>query len=448
MADLFKIGEQVECKIERLAFQGHGIGKPQNFTLFIPRTAPGDMVKADITEMKKHYGYAKLNSLIEPSPSRITPACQYFGRCGGCHYQHIDSKKVEEEKLQQLKDTFERHGPGKIEILPFLKGSSEWNYRNRVTYRRDTNGHQGYTAWDDFETLEIETCLIADEELNKAWGWIKQKIKHISPRVLPFVFLRKIGSSIAIIFSVSADFSTQELVKILDTPENDEAAARRGRQKIYFYTTVIKEASHTAMGKTIEPIFNEPVYLEEKIGDAYYILRPDLFFQTNNSIAELLVKKITDEFSKSKEPVLDIYCGSGLFAIALAKMGIPTVGIEVQHEAVQSAKQSAIRNNVDEITKFRGGKAATVLERLVKDRVTYTRAIVDPPRAGLEPNLLQLIPNLGVQELYYVSCSPPTLARDLKEFVKLGYKIEYCLPLEMFPQTYHVETLTKLTKIS
>lgn len=435
MADLFNVGEKVDCTVESLAFQGHGIAKPQNFTLFIHRTCPGDKLTAEITDMKKYYGFAKPFELLQPSSHRIQAPCAYFDRCGGCHYQHIQPSTVEAEKIQQLKDTFERHGPGKIEILPFLK-ADQWNYRNRVTYRRAITGNQGYRAWDDYETLDIQSCMIADSALNEAWGWVKDKIKHISLSVLFFVVLRKIGDNIAIIFSASEDFSTQELDRIFaEHPEN-----------YFFYVTRVKEMSQTAIGKDIEPMMHAPTYLEQKLGDVYYILRPDLFFQTNDKIAALLLNKITTSLSSSKETVIDIYCGSGLFSIALAKMGIPTYGVEVQHDAIQSAKQSAIRNSVEGLVEFRTGKAATILEKLVKDGSKFTRGIVDPPRDGLESKVLDLIPQLGINELYYVSCSPPTLARDLKKFQAHGYRIEYCMPLEMFPQTYHIETLTKLTK--
>jgi 23S rRNA (uracil1939-C5)-methyltransferase len=434
----FKIGDQVEVLVERLAFQGHGIAKPQNFTLFVPRSAPGDKLNVKITDIKKNHGHASVEQILTPSSNRIDAPCPYFSRCGGCHYQHIEATSVEQEKLQQIKDTFERHGPGAIPMLPIMKTDQEWNYRNRVTYRRDKTGAQGYTAWDNYETLEIDNCLIAEDELNVGWRWVKERIAHISPKVLSFVFVRKIADKIAFTFSVTKDFSTKELRQIFtDHPEN-----------YLFYTTVIQESTRTALGKKIEPVFGEAIYLEEKIGDVFYILRPDLFFQVNTGIATLLVEKIVSEFSKSKEPAIDIYCGSGLFTIALAKQGIPMLGIEIQAEAIKSAEQSAIRNNVDATTRFQSGVATTMLERLLKRKESFTRAIVDPPRDGLEPKVIELIPQLGVQELYYVSCSPPTLARDLKEFVKLGYAIEYCQPIEMFPQTYHVETLTKLVKVS
>jgi 23S rRNA (uracil1939-C5)-methyltransferase len=436
MADLFKIGDLVECDIERLAFEGHGVAKPQNFTLFVPRTAPGDKVTVKITDLKKTYGYGNISEIKTASPHRIEAPCQYYARCGGCHYQHIDPKKVDEEKVQQLKGTFERHGPGAVEILPFLKADSAWNYRNRVTYRRAITGNQGYRAWDNYETLTIDTCMIAAPELNEAWDWVKDKVKHVSLNVLFFVMLRKIGDKIAVVLSVSEDFHPQELQKIFNEhPEN-----------YFFYITRIKESSHTAVGKKLEPIFHAPTYLEQQIGDIFYIIRPDLFFQTNDKIAKLLLDKITSSLSVSKEPVIDIYCGSGLFSIALAKLGIPTYGVEVQHDAIQSAKQSAIRNSVEEMVEFHTGPAVTVLQKLVREGASFARAIVDPPRDGLESKVLDAIPELGVKELYYVSCSPPTLARDLKKLVNQGYTIEYCLPLEMFPQTYHIETLTKLVK--
>ena len=435
---MLDVGNTLDVTIEKLAFQGSGITKPDNFTIFVPRSAPEDRARIEITLRKKHYAYANVREMIEPSRFRIEPPCPYFARCGGCHYQHIQPTKVDEEKIQQLRDTLMRLGSTEVDVRPIVKGSKAWNYRNRVTYRRDVSGHQGYTAWDDFETLDIDLCLIAEVELNQAWQWLKNKISHISPKVLPFVFLRKVGDVIAVIFSVTPDFHAQEIEKLfVDRPEH-----------YYFYTTVVKNHSHTAFGKEFKNLFSAPTYFEQKLGDLFYILQPHLFFQINNDMAEIIVNDVVKDVSTSQEPLIDIYCGSGLFSIAIAKKNIPVLGVEVQHQAILSAKQSAIRNSVDELARFRTGKAERILERLAQEGERFTRAIVDPPRDGLQPDLLNNLQKLGIRTIYYVSCSPPTLARDVKELTKLGFNVDYCQPYEMFPQTYHIEAVTKLTKTS
>lgn len=432
---MFDLGDKLEVRIQKLAFQGTGIAKPENFTIFISRTAPGDLAEIEIRDRKKSFAHAVVTKLIEPSDKRITPPCPYFARCGGCHYQHIEPSVVQSEKIQQLIDTFHRLGSADVEVRPIYIGQNQWNYRNRVTYRRDVSGKQGYTAWDNYETLDIENCLIAEKELNEAWDFVRERISHVSSKVLPFVFLRQIGRSIAIIFSVTKDFSTQEMEKLFNLrPEH-----------YFFYTTEIQNNSRAALGKEVTALFSAPKYLEEQLGELFYILQPDLFFQTNNEIAKKLVDDVVAELQISTDPVIDIYCGSGLFTIAVGKKNIPVLGVEVQHLAIQSAKQSAIRNNVESYVRFRTGKAEKMLEKLIHEGEKFSRAIVDPPRDGLDQSILSGLEKMGVKELYYISCSPPTLARDVKELIKLGYRVEYCQPYEMFPQTYHIETLTKLT---
>jgi|JI10StandDraft_1071094.scaffolds.fasta_scaffold144177_2 23S rRNA (uracil1939-C5)-methyltransferase len=435
---MFERGEKLKVKVEKLAFQGFGIAKPENFTIFIPRTAPGDEAEIEITDRQKNFAHAMPKQITTPSSHRTEPPCPYFVKCGGCNYQHIQPDFVRTQKMEQLKETFERIGPGSIELRPIIEGNNKWNYRNRQIYRRDDRGHQGYVAWDNFETIDIDTCMIAEKELDVAWKMLKDKIAHISSKVLPFVTLRKIGSNICVIFACTKDFSTKELQDFFrDRPSN-----------YHFYTTEVEQNSKVALGEKIEGIFAEPMYLEESIGETFYILRPDLFFQTNHEVASLMVNYIQKEMDAEKDPILDIYCGSGLFSLALSRLGIPTLGIEVEQPAITSAKQGALRNNVESITEYKVGKAEQVMQKLIKDERTFRRAIVDPPRKGLHHLLLQNIPKIGIDELYYVSCSPPTLARDLKELHKMGYKTQWCQPFEMFPQTYHIETVTKLVKVS
>ena len=441
MSKPFEAGQQAELTIDRIAYGGDGVGHPDGFAVFVPRTAPGDKVVSEFTKVKKRFGKAVPVKIIEAGPNRIEPKCKHYVDCGGCHYQHLSEDYVRKLKVEHLRDSLERLGPGSHEISPLIAPENPWTYRGKVTYHRSGNGAQGYVGWRTNNVVDIDECLIAPDDLNHLWEKTRKLISDTPAKHLPYVVLRATtAGDRAIILSVVCE-SNQEIdfeeMKTKTEPLATQASV---------HVTLIKPGSRLPFGPTLRTLHGQKV-VKENINGLVYTLAPSVFFQVHPEITKLLVQHVIGIVqSCESHHVLDLFCGAGLFTLALANQKIPTLGVEVQNDAVQSALASTKENKLGAYATFRSGKVDRILDRLVKSKETFDTCIVDPPRKGIDPKALQTLPKLGIQNIIYISCSPPTLARDLKDLVNMGYKIQTIQPYDMFPNTYHMETIICLKK--
>ncbi len=437
----FEIGDVRSGTIDALSYGGEGIARPNGIAVFIPRTAPKDEVKFEITDVRKKYARGKLIELQTASPLRTEPKCPHFEKCGGCHYQHLPVETASKEKQTQLSETLRRLGPGETPVQPIKTSPDSWNYRNRLTYHRDENGNQGYISWTDYRVLDVEHCPLAKPELNDIWKKVRENLKEVSSSTLPYVVLRSTNTGEkAVILSIALEEG--EEVRLEEIREHTQPLSSIAN----IFVSFVKPGSKSALGKELHCLHGQSTF-REKVGNVEFLLRPDLFFQVHPSITEELVGDVLSEARQSKgQTALDLYCGAGLFSLSLAKAGITTLGVEVQHEAVQSAQMSAKENGLGEKAEFRAGKADRIVEKLVRANQTFDIIVVDPPRKGLQPKVIEAIPKLGAHTILYVSCSPPTLARDLKILNGVGYHVEKVQPYDLFPQTYHLETLAVLRR--
>jgi len=432
-----KVGQEITLSVDRLAYGGDGVAHPNNFVFFVPRSAPGDQVKAKVTQVRRRYGRAFPLDYSSLSPHRIEAKCSHFSTCGGCHYQHLTQEYVREQKLNHIADAFERIGPGPVSIRPIATFKDQWNYRNRLTYHRARSGNQGYISWIDYKVIEIEDCEVASRSLNIFWKKLKPILSGFEPDQIPFVFLRHTTTNeLAVVLSVIESKATQVFL------ENIHNKCKPLLQNTYLYVTHIKKESKAALGNTIIPLFG-PSYLSEKIGNIQYSVQPHIFFQTNPKVTERLVQDVVSWSVKQKpKRMLDLYCGGGLFSIALAKKNIPTLGVDVQQAAIHSAERTALKNHVNDFVSFREGKIENIIEELISRKETFDVAVIDPPRKGIPIKIIDLLRQLGIKKLLYVSCSPPTMARDAKVLETQGYKACWVQPYDMFPHSYHIELMT------
>ena len=373
----FQIGNKLTLTIHDIAFGGEGVGRTDDFVVFVPFVIVGETVEAEITEVKKNFARAKLLRVITPSPERVEPPCQYFTRCGGCQYQHMDYATQLQMKQKQIADLFERVGKISRDVVaPVLPCPSPYGYRNRIMIRSQWNGPAkkleiGFIRSDRPFVEDIEECKIAEPALN-------EQIKHVRAHPPP-------KGGIKVVLRVQ--------------PENWEVP-------------------------------------------------PNSFFQNNFFLLPKLVETVREFLQASgAKHLVDLYCGVGFFGIEAAGTVESFVGVEYDKLAIAAARKNAASRNIQN-GEFIAAKVEEALPELLKKfSPEKTAVILDPPRKGCWPETLELLRQTRPAQVIYVSCHPATMARDLNILCTDSvFELVRVQPLDMFPQTQHVECVADLRR--
>jgi len=372
-----KIGDQINLTIHDLAFGGEGVGRVDEFVIFVPFVITGETVEAEITEVKKNFARAKLLRVVTPALARVAPECKYFGACGGCQYQHIDYAAQLRFKHKQIADLFERVGKISPErVAPVLGCPSPYGYRNRIMVRSQWNGPAkklvvGFIGINNKFVEEIEECKIAEPALN-------EQITHVRANPPP-------KGGIKVVLRVQ--------------PEGWEVPK-------------------------------------------------DSFFQNNFFLLPKLVATVREFLQASgTKHLIDLYCGVGFFGIEAAGVVDSFVGVEYDRLAIAAARQNAAIRKINNGEFISAKVEAALPELLQKFSAEKTSVILDPPRKGCWPETLELLRQTKPAQVIYVSCHPATMARDLNILCAEGvYELERVQPLDMFPQTQHVECVADLRR--
>ena len=384
----------VDLKIEGMAFGGKGVGRENGKAVFVPYTIEDEVVSAEIVREKKQFAEADLIEVKERSRHRVEAPCPYFGRCGGCAYQHIDYDQQLEIKWQQVRDALQRIGKFQaVPMRPIIPSHQCYGYRNRITLHVE-DGVIGFYRRDSHRLIDIERCLIAQDELNHDLAQLRSQ-----PNLLDGHYTLRAGGS--------------------------------------------------ASPKTMLGSAASPPKLSTRSENAFHH-----FSQTNDGVANALRDLIVDLVPPKQSLLVDAYCGAGFFAKALLDKFEQVIGIDWDRFAIRAAKENAteketyIAGDVD-LELERLGVEATVSAAKVKHAgdTPATTLIVDPPATGLTANTRRAILDLGPSTLIYVSCNPPTLARDLKELHD-AFTIDSVTPLDMFPQTAEIEVAVHLRAVA
>jgi 23S rRNA (uracil1939-C5)-methyltransferase len=346
----------VDLKIEDIAFGGKGVAREQGKAVFVPYTIEGEIVSAEIMREKKQFAEAELVEVKQRSPDRVEPQCPYFGRCGGCAYQHISYEHQLAIKWRQVRDALQRIGKLKdVPMRPIIPSPKQYAYRNRITVHAQ-DGVIGFFRRDSHRLIEIEHCPISRDQVNRA-------------------------------------------------------------------LTELRTQTH--------------------VRDGHYTLRASasarVFSQTNDAVASALSDLIINLVPANQQLLIDAYCGAGFFAKALRDKFERVIGIDWDRFAIAAAKDNATEKET-----YIAGDVETELQKVVAVRSTGPGTlIVDPPATGLSADVRKAIVDLAPTTLIYVSCNPPTLARDLRD-LQGKFIIESVTPLDMFPQTAEIEVLVHL----
>jgi 23S rRNA (uracil1939-C5)-methyltransferase len=448
-------GETLELTIDDLAFGGEGVGRVDGYVVFVRGGLPGDRLRVRIAEPRARFARALIEEVLAASPDRVAPPCPYFGRCGGCRLQHLSYAAQLAFKEKQVRDCLQRlGGQGAFELRPILAAPEPYGYRNKMEFTivggRDGQPIIGLHEAERYDVvLDIEQCLLQTETMNALLAGVREEtrtrgISVYDPRteqgLLRFVMMREgrhTGEAMANIVGAAPDVETLGPV------------AERLREGVPATTSVVlnvnaKKAS-VAVG-TEEHLLAGRDHITERLGDVTFQVSANSFFQTNTVQAERLFALVTEACALAgSETVMDLYSGTGAISLLLARGARQVYGVEVSAAAVADAVRNARANGIENCT-FVSGEVRHVLPELMRAGVGASVVVADPPRAGFHPKALAALGALAPARIVYVSCNPSTLARDVADLAGHGYRLEWVQPVDMFPQTPHIEAVARLQR--
>ncbi|MBL8099200.1 MAG: class I SAM-dependent RNA methyltransferase [Anaerolineales bacterium] len=415
-----------EITLEKLTYGGEAMGRlPDGRAVFVPFGLPNEIVKIRLTQEKQNFARGEIVEIIKSSPERIQAKCKHFFNplllvgegvgmresCGGCHYQNLSYENQLKAKTEILSDQLRRIG--KIENPPIQKmipSPNEWNYRNNIQFHLTNEGKLGFINSKGNSAFAIEECHLPNKEIDSFW----KELNFESNLSLERVSLR------------SGDENDLMLILESEYPETPELEIEADVSVIHIYE------NHPVVIAGQDHIFI-------KILDKDFKVSANSFFQVNTKMAEKMVEHLINQIPtpNSQTTLLDIYCGVGLFSKFFADKYQKVIGVESSSSACED-----FVFNLDEfenIDLYEGSAEEILLKLEIKNQ---THIIVDPPRVGIEKHALDAIINLKPQVIAYVSCDPSTLARDAARLINGGYKLKQVTPFDLFPQTYHIESIS------
>jgi len=399
-------------EISSLVYEGYGLGRlADGKAVFVPFVLPGEIVHIKIREERKHFAYGELISIVKESEDRISPRCKHFGQCGGCHYQHIPYDLQLRFKREIFIEQMRRMGGIEEPIVEnIIPCDREWHYRNTLQFHLTSNGKLAFMNAAQVHPFKVEECFLGMEEISKIWPLLTFEKENEIHRV---------------------EIRQNETDEILLKLEGDQAA--------------IPEIEITSSISTVHTSSNDQVviagddHLILSLMDKEFHVSAGSFFQTNFIGAKVLVNTILKMADGLTGPLMDLYCGVGLFSSFLADSFDQIVGIEVSKSAC--ADYAVNLDRYEHISLYEG----TVERALPGINISPDCVVIDPPRKGMNRFAIDALVEKKPPVIIYVSCNPSTLARDVKRLMRSGYLLERSVLVDMFPQTYHIESVNFLT---
>jgi len=403
--------KRFELHLTDMAHGGDALGRYEGKVIFVPYAIPGEEALVEIVEDKGSYARARLVEVLSPSPHRVDPPCPHFGpgRCGGCQWQHIAYQAQLEFKAAVVGDQLARLG--RLPDAPVkrtIPSASPWRYRNHVQFAASDDGRLGFVATDGRRVEAIEVCYLLHPLLEELFAALDLELPG----------LRRL--------SLRAGVNTGDQMIIFET-HGDEPPALESDLPVSCVLLLSDGTPVNLIGSN---------YITEVVAGRRFRISATSFFQVNTAAAEELVRVVGEYLDPAGgETLLDAYCGVGTFALSLADQVGHVIGIEEDAGAVADARLNAMKlANVE----FIEGSVEEFLPQL--DR-RIDLAVLDPPRQGCKPEALAALIELAPRRIVYVSCDPATLARDARRLADGGYQLMEVQPVDMFPQTYHIETV-------
>ena len=421
------LGEKSELECLRIMSDGSGIGYMKGIATFVSGLLPGEIGEVIVTQAKKKWQRARLLSISKRSPERLEAPCSVYEECGGCQLQHTTYAESLVWKQHWVEDALSRIGKIAVEVKPVIGMPAPWRYRNKARLHREPTGKLGYYKEKSKDLVHFSDCLLLSERMNHWIGLTEEFLINGFEEIHTLTFSENASGEGTLLLEGTP-------TKMLSSEDNPE-----------FFEALFNEGVRSVWGTDSEGglalVWGEELF-QQTILDMTFDVSPLSFLQVNPIQTDILYTRVLEGAALTgDELVWDLYSGIGTLSLALASKAQKVTGIEENPYAVEDAIQNAVNNNAVGHVEFLKGK---VESRMMKIEEQPDVVVLDPPRTGMHPMVVQRLLELKPQRIIYVSCDPGTLARDLSALTQGGYGVVSVQPLDMFPWTQHVETCVLL----
>ena len=417
-----------EFSPQKLVYGGEALGHAEGRTVLVPRALPGERLEVETVRAAKGVVHARPLRILESAAERVNPPCPYFGRCGGCHYQHLAIEHQVRWKLEIVRETLKRIGKITWDGDIILHQSTPWNYRNQAQLKVGENASGevdlGFFEGESHRLVPIDECLILSPKLNQVLGQLRQNEWAARLRGCREVELQ------------ADDQDSQVRITLHGSPEAGDHESL-ATDLIGKFGGVVAVAF---LDSTNSKLFGQRDFIY-RVGEFGYQVSPGVFFQSSRNLLLELVNAVTDV--PGGELAIDLYAGAGLFTLPLARRFRQVIGVESHPVAAHDLKANAASHGLENVRAI-GQPAADFLRRFAQTRPDLV--VLDPPRSGAEKSTLKYLVDLKPQRVHYVACHPPTWARDLSYLLSASYRLEGVEMFDCFPHTYHIECLARLVR--
>jgi len=424
------LGEKPKLECLRLISDGSGIGYMNGIATFVPGLLPGETGEVEVYDAKKKWQRARLQTIIKRSPERVDAPCSVFEDCGGCQLQHTTYEETLLWKQRWVEDALSRIGKVSVEVKPIIGMSIPWRYRNKARLHRKPTGKLGYYKEKSKDLVHFSDCLLLSERMNH---WIRLTEEFLT-------------EGFADIHTLTFRENTrgEGLILLEGSPTKDLSSENNPE----FFEALFKDGVRSVWGTDSEGslalLWGEAAF-SQTILDMTFDVSPLSFLQVNSLQTDVLYAYVLEEAALTGDEIVwDLYSGIGTLSLALASKAQKVTGIEENPYAVEDAIKNAVNNNAVGHVEFLKG---TVETRMMKIDEQPDVVVLDPPRTGMHPLVVQRLLELKPQRIIYVSCDPGTLARDLGVLTQGGYEVERVQPVDMFPWTMHVECVVLMSRV-
>ncbi len=433
--------------IEGYASGGEGVARIEGMAVFVKGALRGERADVEIEHVGHSAAWGHIEKLMEPSPARVEPDCPYYGVCGGCQFRHMTYQEELEAKRKRVEDALGRIGGTDAAVSVICGAENTHRYRNKVQFPV-ADGVVGYYQGGTHQVVDIPDCLL-QPEIDTACraavkGWMERfripaYCEGTGKGLVRHLFLRtdSAGEALCCVVANGRHLPRQE--------ELVDALREAAPKLVGVVLSVNTKKTNVILGNEYHTLWGRD-WLEEELCGRRFRLSVPSFFQVNREQTEVLYGKALELAALTgAETVVELYCGIGTISLTLAQRAKRVIGVEVVPQAVEDARENARRNGLADKVRFHCGDAAELAARLEAEGVRPDVVVVDPPRKGLAPQVVEAIAGMGPDRVVYVSCDPATLARDVKRFGTLGYALGRAEAVDLFPRTAHVETVVLLS---